>query len=264
MLIDWFTVGAQALNFLVLIWLLKRFLYKPILDALDTREKQITAARTDMAARQCETERERDALARERAALESNRTSLLEKAAQEVAVERERLLAQARADAALLRAQVEATLQSDQTRMSGEIATRIQREVLAIAGQALRDLAAASLEERIEETFIARLRSSSAEARQPLLNELATSGEAGFRSAYEIPPARRESIRGALEQTLGRSIRLHFDTVPTLLAGVELTAGGYKIAWNLDGYLAALGQKVESLSTTFKGSRDSHRAVGSP
>ena len=39
MLIDWFTVGAQALNFLVLVWLLKRFLYKPILDAVDAREK---------------------------------------------------------------------------------------------------------------------------------------------------------------------------------------------------------------------------------
>jgi F-type H+-transporting ATPase subunit b len=43
MLIDWFTVGAQALNFLVLVWLMKRFLYKPILDAIDEREKRIAA-----------------------------------------------------------------------------------------------------------------------------------------------------------------------------------------------------------------------------
>ena len=38
MLIDWFTVGAQALNFVVLVWLMKHFLYKPILHAIDTRE----------------------------------------------------------------------------------------------------------------------------------------------------------------------------------------------------------------------------------
>jgi F-type H+-transporting ATPase subunit b len=37
MLIDWFTVGAQVLNFLILVWLLKRFLYGPILDAIDAR-----------------------------------------------------------------------------------------------------------------------------------------------------------------------------------------------------------------------------------
>jgi F-type H+-transporting ATPase subunit b len=41
MLIDWFTVGAQTLNFLILVWLMKRFLYKPILNAIDTREKRI-------------------------------------------------------------------------------------------------------------------------------------------------------------------------------------------------------------------------------
>ena len=41
MLIDWFTVVAQVVNFLILVWLLKRFLYKPILDAIDAREKRI-------------------------------------------------------------------------------------------------------------------------------------------------------------------------------------------------------------------------------
>ncbi|MFQ3186924.1 MAG: F-type H+-transporting ATPase subunit b, partial [Marinomonas primoryensis] len=41
MLIDWFTVIAQLINFLVLVWLLKRFLYRPILNAIDAREKRI-------------------------------------------------------------------------------------------------------------------------------------------------------------------------------------------------------------------------------
>jgi F-type H+-transporting ATPase subunit c len=47
MLIDWFTVGAQLLNFLILAWLLKRFLYRPILDALDAREQRIAAELAD-------------------------------------------------------------------------------------------------------------------------------------------------------------------------------------------------------------------------
>jgi F-type H+-transporting ATPase subunit b len=40
MLIDWFTVGAQAVNFLILVWLLKRFLYRPVLAAVDAREEE--------------------------------------------------------------------------------------------------------------------------------------------------------------------------------------------------------------------------------
>ena len=50
MLIDWFTVGAQALNFLLLVWLLKRFLYQPILDAISAREQRTALQLADAAA----------------------------------------------------------------------------------------------------------------------------------------------------------------------------------------------------------------------
>ena len=60
MLFDWFTVGAQALNFLVLVWLMKRFLYKPILDAIDAREKRIASALADAALKQVAAQKERD------------------------------------------------------------------------------------------------------------------------------------------------------------------------------------------------------------
>jgi len=51
MLIDWFTVGAQVINFAILVWLLKRFLYKPILAAVDAREARIAAERAAADAR---------------------------------------------------------------------------------------------------------------------------------------------------------------------------------------------------------------------
>jgi F-type H+-transporting ATPase subunit b len=50
-LIDWFTVGAQALNFLILVWLLKRYLYRPVLAAIDAREKTLAKKIADAAAR---------------------------------------------------------------------------------------------------------------------------------------------------------------------------------------------------------------------
>ena len=51
MLINWFTVLAQAINFLILVWLLKRFLYKPILHAIDEREKGIATQLADVEAK---------------------------------------------------------------------------------------------------------------------------------------------------------------------------------------------------------------------
>lgn len=41
MSIDWVTVAAQLANFLLLVWLLRRFLYRPILDGIDAREAEI-------------------------------------------------------------------------------------------------------------------------------------------------------------------------------------------------------------------------------
>ena len=60
MLIDWFTVVAQTLNFLILVWLMKRYLHKPILRAIDEREKRIVSELADADAKKSEAQKERD------------------------------------------------------------------------------------------------------------------------------------------------------------------------------------------------------------
>jgi len=60
MLIDWFTIAAQALNFLILVWLMKRFLYKPILNAIDAREQRIARELADADAKKAEAQKERE------------------------------------------------------------------------------------------------------------------------------------------------------------------------------------------------------------
>ena len=83
MLIDWFTVGAQVVNFLILVWLLKRFLYRPILDAIDAREKRIARELADADATKAEAQKERDEFRHKNEAFEQQRTALMNKAAEE-------------------------------------------------------------------------------------------------------------------------------------------------------------------------------------
>lgn len=70
MLIDWFTVGAQALNFAVLVWLMKRFLYQPILQAVNAREQRIVQTVAQAEAQKAQAQQERDKLQHERQAFE--------------------------------------------------------------------------------------------------------------------------------------------------------------------------------------------------
>ena len=87
MLIDWFTVGAQALNFLILVWLMKRFLYKPILHAIDAREERIAKELADADAKKTEAQKERDEFAQKNHQFDQQRAALLSKATDEAQAE---------------------------------------------------------------------------------------------------------------------------------------------------------------------------------
>jgi F-type H+-transporting ATPase subunit b len=117
MLIDWFTVGAQMLNFLILVWLLKRFLYKPILNAIDARESRIAAELANAATTSTAAERERVELQSKSTALDEQRCALFGKAVDEARAERERLLAQAHQAVDALREKYESAMRNDQMRL---------------------------------------------------------------------------------------------------------------------------------------------------
>src|SRR4249919_3833463 len=96
MLIDWFTVVAQVVNFLILVWLLKRFLYGPILNAIDAREKRIATELADAEAKKTEAQKERDKFEHKNEVFDQQRAALLSQAMDEAKGERQRRLDTAR------------------------------------------------------------------------------------------------------------------------------------------------------------------------
>src|ERR1022692_650145 len=158
MLIDWFTVVAQALNFLILVWLMKRFLYKPIIDAIDARETRIAKELADADAKKAEAQKDRDDFQHKNQEFDQQRAALLSKAADEAKAEGQRLLDEARAVADAASAKRQESLRNDAHTLNQAIRRRTQQEVFAIARKALTDLATTSLEERLGVVFTRRLR----------------------------------------------------------------------------------------------------------
>ncbi len=190
--IDWFTVVAQAINFLILVWLLKRFLYKPILHAIDEREKGIATQLAEAEAKKAEAQKERDDFQHKNEAFDQERAALLKKATDEAKAERQRLLDEARKDADSLRAKRQEALRNEQRNLSQEIIRWTQKEVFAITRKTLADLATTSLEERMGEVFVHRLRALTGAAKEQLAAALKTSTHpARVRSAFDLPPAQR-------------------------------------------------------------------------
>ena len=92
MSIDWFTFAAQLLNFVLLVWLLKRFLYRPILNAIAAREKRIAAELANATAVEAEAQQERNTLEHNNRDFELQRDTLLDQARAEAKAEYERLV----------------------------------------------------------------------------------------------------------------------------------------------------------------------------
>ncbi len=248
MLIDWFTVVAQAFNFLILVWLLKRYLYQPILNALDRREKRIATELADADAKRAEAKMEREEYQRKNEEFDQQRAELLNKATGEAAAERQRLLDEARKDSEALRAKLQDTLRSEHQGLLEEIARRTRTEVFAIARKALTELAGASLEDRMVDVFIRRLSELGSEEKGRLASMLKSPPiPVLVRSAFDLAPAQRSLIEGAVKETLAAEIQVRFEVVPDLVSGIELTMQGQKIAWSIADYLASLEKGVNEL-----------------
>src|SRR5690606_10048185 len=126
MLIDWLTVIAQALNFLILVWLLKRFLYKPILNAIDAREKKVADELADADAKEAKAEKEKEEFRRKNEEFDQQRAALMNKAKDEAQAERQRLFEEVRKEASDLRTKQQEALKNDKENLNQAISHRVQ------------------------------------------------------------------------------------------------------------------------------------------
>jgi len=264
MLIDWFTVGAQVVNFLILVWLLKRFLYRPILHAIDAREKKIAKELADADAKKVEAQKERDEFHHKNETFEQQRVALLNKATEEAKAERQRLLDEARQAADALSAKRQETLKNDAHHLNQAIGRRARQEVFAIARKALTGLSGTSLEERMSEVFMRRLREMDEPTKADFAAALKSAAEpARVRSAFELPVEQRAAIQNALNEIFAAEIHIQFETAPDLVSGIELTMNGRKLVWSIADYLVSLEKSVdELLKKTDKPEADANTKTG--
>jgi F-type H+-transporting ATPase subunit b len=248
MLIDWFTVAAQAVNFLVLVWLMKRFLYKPILDAIDAREKRIAGDAAAAAKLKDEAEKEGADFKKKSADFDARREELTAAAEDAAKAAGARLLDEARKAAAALSAKLLKDSQSQERELHEQVRLRTQNGVFAVARKALADLAGASLEERMGDMFSLRLRELDAAGKKEISDALKAQAEPALvRSAFDLPPDARARVQKAVNEAFSADVPLRFEAVPSLIGGVELSTSGRKLGWSIADYLAALESDAQAL-----------------
>lgn len=246
MQINWFTVIAQIVNFIVLVWLLKRYLYKPILKAIDEREKKIEGHIKDAEAKDALAKKEQAQFSKKNETFDKEKRGLMDKAISETNKERERLLESVKKDANELRSKFEKSLAETQESQSLDIAQKTQKEVFEIARKILTDLSNGSLEEQLGKIFIQRLNDLEKEEKKQFIEAFKSSSQGSIliNTAFDLPEKQQTDIKNAVMKIIGKETQFQFKTAPEIIGGIELKSNGYKLAWSISEYLNSLQKNL--------------------
>lgn len=245
MRIDWFTLVAQVVNFLILVLLLRRFLYRPIIEAIDRRRSEIRG-RLGEAEEARERARRAEAQAREaREALDRQRADRLAEIEREVEEAREAMLEEARREAGESRESWRRAIERERASFLAELRERARKHTYEAVRRALEHLANERLEEHAIDAFLSSLDAMDEVDRNGLRDAARRADRRLLvRSRFEIPEGRRERIAEAARALVGPDATVRFETAPEIGWGVELRAGDHKVGWSVDSYLDVLEEEV--------------------
>jgi len=247
MLIDWFTVVAQIVNFLILVALLKYFLYGRIIAAMDQRQEQINQRWQEAEVAKKKAEQEAASIQRKNIALDESREQLLAKIHDEVDEHRRELIGKARAEVDQLQTRWNDSLHEETDSFIRDLRALAAKEICSIARTALAELADQELEHCVVRAFIRRLYALNQDDRNEIGSHFKESGEdAILQSAFEIPVEQQNKITDVLKKQLFEHFNTRFELSEGLTCGIALQTKGHRIAWELSDFLDGLEQQILS------------------
>jgi F-type H+-transporting ATPase subunit b len=240
-LINWFTVFAQIVNFLVLVYLLKRFLYKPIVGAMDERERRIAARLKEAEKREEEAGQELQRYEAKNREIDTQRDALVSQIKEDVETQRKELMSEVRDQVDAVQKNWYQAVEREKEAFLQDLLERTSKQTCAVARRALKDLGNAELEYHVIRVFIERLRNLD-EGERRAVRELVRQSrqEVTVISAFRVPPEMSREIGKVLQEHISDPINLKFETSPDVICGIELRAHGRKIAWSVRDYLEGL------------------------
>lgn len=239
MLIDWFTILAQIVNFLVLVALLKRFLYGPLVAAIDAREQAIARRVAEAAQSEKEAAARVEELTKQAAEAAREKSAVLEAARADADRQRGEILAQARENIKALEAKWRDELARGQSAFLDEVRRRAAAEILTATRGALRDLASSDVECCALSAFLEKIR-----AMDPAVLRAFAAEGITLVTHNDLPAEQRRRVECAIESRTGAPVTIRFECAPAIAWGVELRGNGRRIGWTPDAWLDAVEDKL--------------------
>jgi len=231
---DWATFALEVLNFLVLVWLLKRFFYRPVLAVIEARRAETTKTIADAETVRHEAEQLQGEYQAHLAEVDTERTAAKARLDADIAAERSRRLAAVGAEIVEERKRREAMEAREKTEV--ELALERQATMIAarFAARFLERLACPELEAKLADLALSELAAEGSDKLEALHTAL-KDPDVGIKvvSAYALDETRRAAFTDALGKLAGRAVVPKFAEDTALKAGVCIMAGSWVLMANL-------------------------------
>jgi len=245
--VDWFVLFAQLVNFLLLIYLLKRFLYTRIIQAMNEREAKITARFEEAERLKREAEEAARTYQEKNLSLQGQAEKMLNEAREAANRRRKELMDQAREDVDSIRQRWYETVLQEKASFLESLRQRTGKQVYAIARQVLADLADTAIEQKMIDVLTERIRSLDPDEREKIRSALEDSGEGVIvQSAFTLAPEDRQRLAAAIRELTGKpDTVIQYRESSDLVNGIEFLASGHRIAWSINDYLDHLEESFD-------------------
>lgn len=237
--IDGFTIVAQMVNFLVLVLLLKRFLYGPVMRAMDQREARIAKRVADSEKAQQEARQRADDLAEQQQAFLNDKAKLLAEARTQIEQWREEKIERLRREIDALRRSWLEQVDHDRQAFLLKLKSDAVRHVMRMGDKVIRDLADQQMEAHIISVFMEKTGAENKAFRSDTY-----AGSVRLISGFELSDDVQARVRDTCTQWFPSAQPVEFEVSGELGMGVEVLAGDRKVAWNLEKYLQELEKEM--------------------
>ena len=235
MSVNWFTVAAQIVNFLILVWLLKKFLYKPVLSAMNKRQQKVQDELEQAATLVKTAEKEKKQYLALQEEVRNRGKEELRQARREADDLRKKLFQEVEAEAEAARVHRQDELSREKALFLKQASTQVAGQFQHLAQRAFRDLADADFEEKIISHFCALIAKQESEA--GFFRQLQNPEKLEVSTAFPLTQNSQEAIREVLWLRLGVQPKIYFRAEPTLIAGILVSSKDHKMEWNIHHYL---------------------------
>lgn len=249
MQIDWITFVAEIINLLVLVWLLKRFLYAPINNIIQQRQSEINEKIESANSLHRQAESEFQTLELEKNAFEKSLQTRQNDLTKELSIERKETLSKIKQEASLLKHQLQSEIKLQNENLKSELGQYISRDFLRITGKIITELTDATPMERVLNLFYKKLiilnNSEKNKIKKAILNQKVITIYSSDTLSEKHQRDMSRFLRSFFEISL--KTKFQYQVAPALILGIEIRIQDIGIDWTIKNYLDELEQGLDNL-----------------